>query len=233
MKKAGKKYNFRSKQDLKSEASCRAADRAESYTYRRSYGSPVLSVEALTNMQDKLNTFSNSSSKIWEDRGSRIAIPYGSELYLNNERGIESVILGGTRNYFDDLSNPEHEPDARPKFPYDQEAHTGANKIKRLFRRNIDKRNNAARIIQRNTKSYMMKLALIEQIRYTNELISKVQKKFRRSKKRLQDMRRIREKEAAARADALKIQNHALLMKQLAEDKENKLKRGMVLLTRE
>lgn len=237
MKKAGKKYNFRSKQDIVTEVSCRAAGRAESYTYRRKYDPPVLSVEALTNMHDKLNNFddssSSSSSNIWTDRGSRIAIPYGSELYLNNERGIESVILGSTRNYFPDLSNPENVPDARPKFPYDQDAHTGANKIKRLFRHNMTRRNRAARIIQRNTKSYMLKLAVIEQVRHNNELVSKVQRKFKRSKKRLQAVRYLREGAAVARADALKVKNHTLLMQQLAEEKNSKFNRAMLLLTRE
>ena len=193
MKKAGKKYNFRSKQDIMTEASCRAAGRVESYTYRRKYDPPVLSVEALTNMHGKLNTFDDSSSAdipIWNDRSSRIAIPYGSELYLNNERGIESVLLGSTRNYFPDLSNPENEPDARPKFPYDQDAHTGANRIKRLFRRNTSRRNRAARIIQRNTRNYIIKKAVIEQVRHHNELISKVQRKFKRAKKRLQNKNR-------------------------------------------
>jgi hypothetical protein len=233
MKKTGKDYNFRSNRDIMSEVSCRAAGRAESYTYRKKYDSPVLSVEALNNMHAKLNKFDDSSTKMWEDRGSRIAIPYGSELYLNNERGIDSVLLGSSRNYFADLSNPENEPNARPKFPYDQDAHNGANQIKKLFLRNMTRRNKAARIIQRNTKNYIMKLAVIEQVRYSNELISKVQKKFKYAKKRLQDARLLREEAAANRADALKVEKHTLLLKQLAEEKDTKFSRAMVLLTRE
>jgi hypothetical protein len=230
MKKAGKKYNFRSSKEILEQVSCRAADRAESYNYRKKYDPPVLSVEALTNMQSKLNKFetSDTSTKIWEDRGSRIAIPYGSELYLNNE----SVMLGSTRNYFDDLSNPEHEPNARPKFPYDQDAHNSANKIKRLFFRNLRLKNKAAKIIQRNTKKYMLKLALIEQTRHINELVSKVQKKFAYSKKRLRDNRLLREEAAVIKADALKIQQNEMLMKVLAQEKEDKFEKGILALTR-
>jgi hypothetical protein len=232
MKKAGKNYTFRTKNEVLSERLCRAAGRAESYTYRKKYDPPVLSVEVLNNMHAKLNKFEEVSTNVWEDRGSRIAIPYGSELFLNNERGIDSVLLGSTRNYLGDLSNPENEPDARAKFPYDQDAHNGANKIKKIFLRNLNRRNKAARIIQRSTKLYMTKLSIIEQVRYTNELISKVQKRFKYVKKRLQSNRRAREEVAADRANALQIEQHALLLKQLADEKDNKFNHGMILLTR-
>ena len=232
MKKLAKDYNFRNRDEVFTASCYRAAGRAESYNYRKKYDPPVLSVEALSNMHAKINQYDDSSTKIWEDRGSRIAIPYGSELCLSNERGIDSVILGATRNYFDDLSNPEHEPDARPKFPYDKDAHESANTIKKFFFWNWQRRNKAARIVQRNTKRYMAKLALHEHVRYTNDLVSKVQKKFRYTKKRLQDTRKAREAAAAEKAEALRVEEQAIFMKKLAEDKDNKFNRRVLLLTR-
>lgn len=233
MKKTGKEYSFRSTKNVLSERSCRAAGRAESYSFRTKYDPPVLSVEAMSNMHAKLNTFDDASTMLWQDRGSRIAIPYGSEMFLSNERGIESVMMGSTRNFFHDLPNAEREPDARSKFPYDQDAHTGANKIKRLFQQNLQHKNEAARIIQRSTKNYMVDLAVNEQVRHTNELISKVQKKFRYTKKRLRDTRLRREEADADRASALKVEQHAMFLQRLSEEKDSKLSRGWLCLTRE
>jgi hypothetical protein len=93
-------------------------------------------------------------------------------------------------------------------------------------------KNKAAKIIQRNTKKYMLKLALIEQTRHINELVSKVQKKFAYSKKRLRDNRLLREEAAVIKADALKIQQNEMLMKVLAQEKEDKFEKGILALTR-
>jgi hypothetical protein len=101
------------------------------YDDNQTYFGPKISHEMQLLANERLELYTRKEISIWDDRNSRIAKPWGSEVYLTNDRG--NNILGAPRYYQDDMNDDSQLPDARTRFPYSNEANEAAKKITLLF----------------------------------------------------------------------------------------------------
>lgn len=107
MKNNQKEYDikFRNKNKLKYERSLRASNRQENYNFINTTNKLSLSYEIIGNLVLKKEYYLNKSSEsIWTDRMSRVSAPLGAEMFIENERSISEVFLGGPRYYFHELN---------------------------------------------------------------------------------------------------------------------------------
>ena len=125
----------------------RAIRRSESYDFRSSANTIPFSSEMLAVQTAKLKSFADPPDPHWSDRYSGIAAPLGAELFLQCERSIPEVMLGGSRFFMGDIA-AEEEPDARSKFPYSDSAHRAAKIVTAQYKKNLVIKQQAALQIQ-------------------------------------------------------------------------------------
>ena len=232
MKKIQKKYDqsLKSKDVLRRELCRRAGSRSETYNFSGSYDNLTLSYELKGNLAFKQSFYSKSDydGSIWSDRTSVLSAPFGSELYLQNERGMPEVMFGGPRYYFNDFDNRDELPDARSKFPYDRVAHESAKTIARAFRNALDRKNKAATIIQRNMKLYIEKVARREEVKYWNECVKMIQRTYLKKKENLRRNSHRRKGEVAGAS--LQVKLRAQIINQRREEEREERRKAFMFI---
>lgn len=144
-------------------AALTAARRTEKYSFKSKNHTDLelmMSIEMETIARSKSELIESSTGK-WTDRNSILAAPLGAELFLQCDRGADSVMLGAPRFYLDELSIANElpdgtpvPPDARSRFPYSSEAHEAAKKLSFRLARNVMLRNYSADVLQRVYRGY-------------------------------------------------------------------------------
>jgi hypothetical protein len=196
MKKSQTKYdlNIHSKKFLIAKRSTRASGRTETYKFVNRRKDLQLSYELRGNLVLKREFYSSTSDdSVWTDRTSRVAAPFGSELFLKNERHMPENVLGCPRYYFHELNQNDNIPDARARYPYDKVAHSAARSIVGLFRTNLNRRHKAATIIQKAFKYFIKCKQTKRQQMMVDHCIRRIQYFFRVYKVRFKrNARRLR-----------------------------------------
>ena len=152
----GEKGSPVSRKKMIREAALQSARRTESYKFKYGNRNGInISNEMQLLMQEKLSQYTRKDTSIWEDRNSRIARPWGAEVYLENERGED--MLGAPRYFNNDMDNPNELPDGRTRFPYSNEAHAAAKKITLLFTDKLMVKHWAASVLQKHYKAHKVR----------------------------------------------------------------------------
>jgi len=125
------------------------------YDDNQTYFGPKISHEMQLLANERLELYTRKDTSIWDDRNSRIAKPWGAEVYLTNDRG--NNILGAPRYYQDDMNDDSQLPDARTRFPYSNEANEAAKKITLLFTDKLMLKHWAASILQKHYKAHKIR----------------------------------------------------------------------------
>jgi hypothetical protein len=236
MLKNQKKYDssLRSRTALKIERCNRAASRGEKYDIKNKYGDLPLSYELKGNLVFKQEFYSKSDygGSIWSDRTSDISAPLGSELFLQNERAMPETMLGAPRFYFHELENRDGLPDARGRFPYDRVAHTASKTITRMFRRNLNRKNRAATIIQRNMKLHMDRVCNRAEAKYWKECVGMIQRVYLNRKKILRRNSVRRKAEIADARFEIKLRAQVIAQKRLDAHEERRRAFMFICVTR-
>lgn len=226
MKKNQKKYDLslRSKSALKIERCNRAANRGEKYDFKDKYGELPLSYELKGNLVFKQEFYSKSDNggSIWSDRTSDISAPLGSELFLMNERSMPETMLGAPRFYFHELDNRDEVPDARGRFPYDRVAHAAAKTITRMFRRNLNRKNAAATIIQRNIKLHVQRVSARLEVKYWKSCVEMIQRVYLNKKQNLRRNSIRRKAEISSASLELKLRAQIIAQKRMDAHEERR-----------
>lgn len=104
----------------------------------------------------KLSLFEQSSAtNTWaNDRLCRAAAPLSSSIFLQNEKGPDSLASSRRFVTLDDLLHENVIPDARSRFLYDQVAHKSAKVIARFLVSKYNSRHYYAALIQKNYRIY-------------------------------------------------------------------------------
>lgn len=124
----------------------RAVRRSESYNFRSNADCIPISTEMGSIHSSKTLSFAKAAD-FWSDRYSILAAPFGAEMYLSCERSMPETVLGGSRYYMHELLEGK-EPNARPRFPYDNTAQQAAKTVTAQYKKNLRIRHDAAKRIQ-------------------------------------------------------------------------------------
>lgn len=158
----------------------RAVARSESYDFRSSADSIPLSAEMLSIKSSKSLCFSKPDD-FWSNRYSALAAPMGAEMYLSCERNIPETVMGGPRYYMKEVLDGL-EPNARPRFPYDDTAHAAAKQVTAQYKKNLRLRHEAAKAIQKIWRGHRVFLEYLPIFIQRAEAAGKIHDEYRGKK---------------------------------------------------